>query len=126
MCFYYLSASKSFLVSIFLKEHFLTRHVSSPEMAEKVDEFVRSENVLVTMDKRTLKKQRSRLQSKSEVDAPKFKHAPPPPPLPPPPTMVVSNLPIRRTKKDGEQPVIQRADWGDWIQEIKQRRTTLK
>ena len=95
-------------------------------MAEKVDEFVRSENVLVTMDKRTLKKQRSRLQSKSEVDAPKFKHAPPPPPLPPPPTMVVSNLPIRKAKQDGEKPEVQRADWGDWIQEIKQRRTTLK
>ena len=95
-------------------------------MAEKVDEFVRSENVLMTMDKRTLNKQRSRVESKSEVDGPKYKYAPPPPPLPPPPTLP-ANLPLR-ARRDGEQPVVGRpaGKGGDWTQEIKERRSTLR
>ena len=95
-------------------------------MAEKVDEFVRSENVLDTMDKRTLKKQRSRLQSRaSELEAPKLKYAPPPPPLPPPPTLVVSKLPIK-AKRDGEPALVERPQWGDWTEQIKQKRITLR
>ena len=95
-------------------------------MAEKVDEFVRSENVLDTMDKRTLKKQRSRLQSRaSELEAPKLKYAPPPPPLPPPPTLVVSKLPIK-AKRDGEPAMVERPQWGDWTEQIKQKRITLR
>ena len=95
-------------------------------MAEKVDEFVRSENVLDTMDKRTVKKQKSRLQSKDELEAPKYKYAPPPPPLPPPPTPA-ANLPIK-VRRDGEQAVVERppGDWSDWTEELKQRRTTLR
>ena len=97
-------------------------------MAEKVDEFVRSENVLDTMDKRTVKKQKGRLQTMDEVEAPKYKYAPPPPPLPPPPTPA-ANLPIK-VRRDGEQAVVERppapGDCSDWTQEIKQRRTTLR
>ena len=118
----------NFLVSIFLLEHSPTRHFSSPEMTEKVDEFVRSENVLVRMDQRTLKKQRSRLESnsKAEAEAPKYQYAPPPPPLPPPPTPA-ANLPIK-VRRAGEQPLAERPteEWSDWTEEIKQRKTTLR
>ena len=95
-------------------------------MTEKVDEFVRSENVLVTMDKRTLNKRRSRLESASEVDGPKYKYAPPPPPLPPPPTLP-ANLPLKVTR-DGEQPEAMgpAGKGGDWSQEIRERRSTLR
>ena len=95
-------------------------------MAEKVDEFVRSENVLMTMDKRTLKKQRSRLQSQVEAEAPQYKYAPPPPPLPPPPTLA-ANLPLK-VRREGEPSLVARpaGDCGDWTEEIKARRTTLR
>ena len=102
----------------------LTTIFSSPEKAEKVDEFIRNENVLLTMERRQLKKQRSRLQSKGEADAPKLKYAPAPPPLPPPPAAPAVAKIIKK-KTDGEDQAVSKPAM-DLTQEIVQRRTTLR
>lgn len=99
----------------------MTQISSSPEKAEKVDEFIRNENVLQTMERRQLKKQKSRLQATGEEEAPKLKYPPPPPP---PPPAVVARLPTK-TKTGMEGQGMMRPAM-DLSEEIVRRRTTLR
>merc|ERR1719471_1269503 len=75
------------------------------------------------MERRQLKKQKSRQQGADQADAPKLKYAPPPPPLPPPPAVAAGLPTIKKTEGEGkatERPAL------DLSEEIVQRRTTLR
>ena len=75
------------------------------------------------MERRQLKKQKSRQQGADQADAPKLKYAPPPPPLPPPPAVAAGLPTIKKT--EGEGKAIERPAM-DLSEEIVQRRTTLR
>ena len=73
------------------------------------------------MERRQLKKQKSRLQATGEEEAPKLKYPPPPPP---PPPAVVARLPTK-TKTGMEGQGMMRPAM-DLSEEIVRRRTTLR